>query len=1236
MENENKKKIKKKHISPITDEDIYSYAFTSENQSPNIRALPAKKKYDPKKEFRPIQIDLEKASKQTKLTLQGIEVFFPYEPYPNQKLYMEKVIEACKKNTIAGLESPTGTGKTLCLLCASLAYLRHERQRLIDEKKNNFDVIDKTEKIKQPVIYYTSRTHAQLANVIQELQKTCYRPRNAIISSREQMCVNELIKGFHGNTLNMKCQFAQKKNQCRYFKGKNNLNMTWGAYDGKTIEELKTIAKKAKFCPFFFERDKSIHSDLIFLPYNYIFDPSIKKRMNIQMKNSILIIDEAHNIQEVCNDAVSKDFDTNMMEEVLSDLKSLKIFLEENNIGVGDSFERDRGDRGDRGKNSNLDSINVEQLKNEINILNNIKNTLLSLQVRSGDKWPNYGLKLDAKGLFDLFYLGSKGNNQKQTTIKFNDKNKNSSNNKFKSKKNQNNAPESNNKKSTNKKNAFPDSIKTHKSDSNISYDEDEENLSEEELNLNTDQIEEDLTPENISTHILHLNNYEFFIHNDRGKRTLLGQYIEVLELIQLLGDNYINIEISDDTNPLHNYTNNFRFFIEDVVENKNLNVNFNQKKKNITNYIKKKNRVLHIYCFNPGFGFKNIINENLHATIITSGTLSPIDGMESELKCSFEVKLEGTHVIDKRQVHFGILTSSLLDKKEEFVFNAVNRNNNQMILNLGKTIVELCKVTPGGVLVFFSSYGVMEDFIKKWEKNKIISEISKYKEFCQDKHDQKLNKAVLDLYQKANSSRENKGGILFSVCRGSCSEGMNFKNDAARLVIVVGIPFAYLGDPKTQLRKEYQDDFNKYYYSFIKDKNIKKLSGSEWYNQNAIKCVNQALGRVIRHSNDYGCMILIDSRYQHGNNKNLISKWIRDVSIVYNNKNNDYLISNVKKFFIEAEIFTNKIIEEKNKLNEEKIKKEKNNNKYSKKLKISREVTIKNDSDDEFDEEEINYAIKNAFRGNKKNKNTTRLNDENHFNIINDIKIDLDEIKNSTNNKQKEKIKKRQKEQNSNNRNTISNSNPSDPFLENNFDLRAIFGDDIKINESSKKQTNKKNNIPDINLKLNTNKKSENINENENSYFNGLMDEVGISFFDNLKDQKNSTIKKSKSISKNKNKKDNLEKGYNLTLEKLAEQIKLKKDNPDFKEALKKEGINFILTNKSDSENSESSCPNILKCSICFNNTNDPNIKMEVCGCGHLFCSNCLNEMNKKNENMKCPICRKEINLNERRELFI
>ena len=1252
---EKKKKSKKKYINYITDEDIESYRLDSENQSPNIRALPVKKKIDPKKEFREIPIDCEKASKQVKLNILGIDVFFPYEPYPNQKIYMEKVIQACKNKTMAGLESPTGTGKTLCLLCASLAYLRYERARLIEERKNNFDVIDNTEKIRQPIIYYTSRTHAQLSNVIQELQKTCYRPRNAIISSREQMCVNELIKGFHGHTLNMKCQFAQKKNQCRYFKGKNNLNMTWSAYDGKTVEELKEIAKKAKFCPFFFERDKSIHSDLIFLPYNYIFDPSIKKRMKIQMNNAILIVDEAHNIQEVCNDAVSKEFDSNTIDEILSDLKSLKIFLEENQAN-GVYMDGSMNEKAS--KNIGSEPISLEQLKNEINILNNIKNTLMEYKVNSGDKWPNFGLKLEPKTIFDLFYLGSKGKNQKQTTIKFNDNsnNKLSNNNRLKLNNNQNNPPNTNNKKNNKKKDENLNSEETS------NEDEDDEINSEDEYNLEGDKLEVDLTPDNISTHINFLSNYEFFIHNDRGKRTFLGQYIEVLELIRLLSDNYIQVEISDDTNPLHNYTNNFRFFVEDSVENQNKSLNI--KKKNITSFIKKKNRILHIYCFNPGFGFKNVTDEKLHATIITSGTLSPIDGMESELKCSFDIKLEGTHVIDKKQVHLGILTSSISDKKEEFIFNANNRNNNQMITSLGKTIVELCKITPGGILVFFSSYGTMEDFIKKWEKSKIISEISKYKEFCQDKRDQKLNKAVLDLYQKSNSSREMKGAILFSVCRGSCSEGMNFKNDYARLVIVVGIPYAYLGDPKTQLRKEYQDDFNKYYYNFIKDKKIKKLSGSEWYNQNAIKCVNQALGRVIRHSNDYGCMLLVDSRYQQNNNKYLISKWIRDLVLIYNNRNNDKLISNVKKFFIEAETFINKKKEEKKKLEElknknktESISKRNQRNKNEKSLETrnimnkieERRNKDKNDNDNNDSENNLSledlYDIENIINSSnkKKKKNIQQINDDAHFNIINDIKINENQT-NDNNNKKKKK--KKSKEPNSiplitNIDNENKTNNPTESFLENDVDLAALFGDDIKVSSPIKETTenienknineNENNTINNKNINSLNNKPKN--NKKEEKLFSNLMEEfkeVGVSFFDSLKEEEsNKKNNHNKTIDNSQNIKE-------FSLSELAEEIKKKQNNPDFKEELKKNGLNFTLVDKNENEICETSFTNILSCPICYETTKNQDIRMEFVECGHYFCKNCLEKLDRKKHKVQCPLCKKEINLKKAKVIYI
>ena len=51
MEKTSKTKINKKKISPITYDDILSYSLDSENLSPNIRALPIKKRLDPKKIF---------------------------------------------------------------------------------------------------------------------------------------------------------------------------------------------------------------------------------------------------------------------------------------------------------------------------------------------------------------------------------------------------------------------------------------------------------------------------------------------------------------------------------------------------------------------------------------------------------------------------------------------------------------------------------------------------------------------------------------------------------------------------------------------------------------------------------------------------------------------------------------------------------------------------------------------------------------------------------------------------------------------------------------------------------------------------------------------------------------------------------------------------------------------------------------------------------------------------------
>lgn len=75
------------------------------------------------------------------ITIGGIKVRFPKKPYPCQISMMDKIIKGLQRKQNCLLESPTGSGKTLSLLCSTLGWQKAEkeniRSRLVETGKKH-------------------------------------------------------------------------------------------------------------------------------------------------------------------------------------------------------------------------------------------------------------------------------------------------------------------------------------------------------------------------------------------------------------------------------------------------------------------------------------------------------------------------------------------------------------------------------------------------------------------------------------------------------------------------------------------------------------------------------------------------------------------------------------------------------------------------------------------------------------------------------------------------------------------------------------------------------------------------------------------------------------------------------------------------------------------------------------------------------------------------------------------
>lgn len=201
---------------------------------------------------------------------------------------------------------------------------------------------------------------------------------------------------------------------------------------------------------------------------------------------------------------------------------------------------------------------------------------------------------------------------------------------------------------------------------------------------------------------------------------------------------------------------------------------------------------------------------------------------------------------------------------------NFFSRENKDYLLSIGRSIRDVSKKVPGGLLVFFPSYEFIKNCVKFWNEDgadgntNIWNEISQQTVICVESR--KKEEFECEIKKYYNQIRAKGRAIFIAVARGKISEGLDFSDIYGRCVMVIGCAFAPKLDPKIIEKKKYLDA--------ERIERTRLPSGKEWYILDAIRTANQAMGRVIRHKLDYGAMLLCDGRYKK--NQNHISPWIR------------------------------------------------------------------------------------------------------------------------------------------------------------------------------------------------------------------------------------------------------------------------------------------------------------------------------------------------------------------------
>jgi chromosome transmission fidelity protein 1 len=280
----------------------------------------------------------------------------------------------------------------------------------------------------------------------------------------------------------------------------------------------------------------------------------------------------------------------------------------------------------------------------------------------------------------------------------------------------------------------------------------------------------------------------------------------------------------------------------------------------------------LRFVALDPSIHFQNVVDESL-ATALVGGTLRPFSHVAAELLdptflldatqadsvvessnhdsfITYSTPILTTfscdHIVPKSNVLLRFMSTGPSDRIT-LDFRHQSRGRHDIIDELGLSIVRIAQVVPAGMVIFLPSYSYEAQLVRRWKDTGLWNTLNQTKRIHREPKRSSDAETVLDAY--CNDAYKS-GSVLLSVVAGKMSEGINFSDDMARCVMVVGLPYPDITDPEL---KEKMDTI---------DSTPGGISGREYYHNLCMRAVNQSVGRAIRHANDYASILLADQRY--------------------------------------------------------------------------------------------------------------------------------------------------------------------------------------------------------------------------------------------------------------------------------------------------------------------------------------------------------------------------------------